>query len=242
MLYNFNKGKLILVNKGVEEMGVSNNITFLRKKYNYSQDEIASKLGVSRQTYSKFENGSAELNIMQVQQLANIYGVKVSDLFYEIQNTEKFKQMLIYVLSKFQKHGLTKTKLAKLLYLSDFYHYYTHFDSISHVNYKCKEYGPLAEPFLEVIEDMYEKGELHIDILDEGAQILSLSKSFKQNNFDELNDEEKKEIDEVCDKWKDATSKELVNFTHKQKPWMACEENEIIPYDLILQEDPNNVF
>ena len=47
-------------------MGVSNNITFLRKENGYSQEEIASKLGVSRQTYSKFENGSGELNTMQL--------------------------------------------------------------------------------------------------------------------------------------------------------------------------------
>ena len=223
-------------------MGVSNNIAFLRKQFGYSQDEIANKLGVSRQTYSKFESGSAELNTMQVQQIANIYGVKVSELFNEIQDTEKFKQMLVYILSKFEKRGLTKTKLAKLLYLSDFYHYYNHFDSISHVLYKCKEYGPLAEPFLEVVEDMYEKGELHIDVLEEGAQMLTLSKSFSKTSLNRLSDEEKKEIDMVCDKWKNANSKELVNFTHKQKPWMACRENEIIPYDLILQEDPNNVF
>ena len=223
-------------------MGVSNNITFLRKQFGYSQDEIANKLGVSRQTYSKFESGSAELNTMQVQQIANIYGVKVSELFNEIQDTEKFKQMLVYILSKFEKRGLTKTKLAKLLYLSDFYHYYNHFDSISHVLYKCKEYGPLAEPFLEVIEDMYEKGELHIDVLEEGAQMLTLSKSFSKTSLNSLSDGEKKEIDMVCEKWKNANSKELVNFTHKQKPWMACRENEIIPYDLILQEEPNNVF
>ena len=170
------------------------------------------------------------------------HGVKVSELFNAIQDTEKFKQMLVYILSKFEKRGLTKTKLAKLLYLSDFYHYYNHFDSISHVLYKCKEYGPLAEPFLEVVEDMYEKGELHIDVLEEGAQMFTLSKSFSKTSLNRLSDEEKKEIDMVCDKWKNANSKELVNFTHKQKPWMACRENEIIPYDLILQEDPNNVF
>ena len=179
---------------------------------------------------------------MQLQQIANIYGVKISELFNEIPNTEKFSQMLLYVLSKFKERGVTKTKLAKLLYLSDFYHYYTHFDSISHVSYKCKEYGPLAEPFLETIEDMYENGELHIDISEEGAQLLSLSKSVSKTSFNDLSDIEKKEIDEVCDKWKNASTKELVNFTHKQKPWMACRKNEVIPYDLILQEDPNNVF
>ena len=54
--------------------------------------------------------------------------------------------------------------------------------------------------------------------------------------------EEKHIIDSICKKWKDANSQELVNFTHGQKPWMACRPGEIIPYDLILQEDPDRVY
>lgn len=223
-------------------MGINENVSKLRKRYGYSQDEIARKLGLSRQTYAKFENGSGELNTSQVQQIADFFGVEVSELYYKVQDIDKFKQMMVYILSKFNKRGLPKTKLAKLLYLSDFYHYYNHFESISNVSYKCKDYGPLAEPFLEAVDDMYEKGDIHIDILDEGAQMISLSKSLNAKAIVNLSDEEKKEIDEVCNKWKDANSNELVNFTRNQKPWMACRPNEIIPYNLILQEDPDHVF
>lgn len=223
-------------------MSISSNLSLLRKEYGFSQDEIANKLGVSRQTYSKFENGTAELNTSQIQQLADIFGVQIPELYYEVQNTKKFKQMLVYILSKFNRRGLTKTKLAKLLYLSDFTHYYYHLQSMSNVLYKCKDYGPLAEPFLETIDDMFEKGELHIDMLSEGAQMVSMSKSVSTNDFSLLSNEEKKEMDKICEKWNDANSNEVVNFTHNQKPWMACRPNEIIPYDLILQEDPKNVY
>lgn len=223
-------------------MSISSNLSLLRKEYGLSQDEIANKLGVSRQTYSKFENGTAELNTSQIQQLADVFGVQIPELYYEVQNTKKFKQMLVYILSKFSRRGLTKTKLAKLLYLSDFTHYYYHLESMSNVLYKCKDYGPLAEPFLETIDDMFEKGELHIDMLSEGAQMVSMSKSVSTNDFSLLSNEEKKEMDRICEKWNDANSNEVVNFTHNQKPWMACRPNEIIPYDLILQEDPKNVY
>jgi len=57
-----------------------------------------------------------------------------------------------------------------------------------------------------------------------------------------LSDLEKREIDEICEAWKDANTQTIVNFTHHQKPWMACRPNEIIPYELILQEDPNHVY
>ena len=223
-------------------MSINENICTIRKSFGYSQDDIANKLDMTRQTYAKFENGNGELTTSQIQALADFFGVDIFELYYQRQNTQKFKQMLIYILSKFPQHGLTKTKLAKLLYLSDFNHYYNHFESMSNVFYKCKDYGPLAEPFLETIDDMYEDGELRIDCLAEGAQMLSLSPSVKPNKTTLLSVDEKKEIDEICKKWKNANSQELVNFTHKQKPWMACRQNEIIPYDLILQEDPENVY
>ena len=214
----------------------------LRKHFRYSQEDIASKLGVSRQTYAKFESGEGDLNTSQIQQLADIFGVTVPELYFEVKDTKKFKQMFVYILSKFNNHGLPKTKLAKLLYLSDFYYYYNNLESISNVHYKCNDYGPLAEPFLETVDDMNQNGELHIDILDGGAQMLTLSKSVNIKDYDDLTIDEKKTIDSVCKKWKDANSQELVNFTHNQKPWMACRPGEIIPYDLILQEDPDRVF
>ena len=223
-------------------MSIYSNIYNIRKNLGYSQDEIATKLGVSRQTYIKLEKGTCELNVSQIQQLASIFGVEISEFFYEIQSTNKFKQMLVYILTKFDDKGIPKTKLAKLLYLVDFNHYYNHLESMSSVIYKCKDYGPLAEPFLEMLDDMYENGELHIDQLSEGAQMIKLSQSFNSNKFISLSKKEKEEIDIICDKWSNATTQELVNFTHNQKPWMSCRPNENIPYELILQEDPENVI
>lgn len=223
-------------------MGLNTNIFHLRKSFGYSQDEIASKLNVSRQTYIKFEKGTCELNASQIEQLAKFFGVNISEFYYEVQNKNKFKQMLMYILMKFNERGVTKTKLAKLLYLCDFRHYYNTLESMSNVIYKCKDYGPLAEPFLETVDDMLINGELHMEYLTEGAQILSLSKSVNPSKFALLSTFEKQEIDEICKKWEKVNSQELVNFTHQQKPWMACRPNEQIPYDLILQEDPDNVF
>ena len=43
-------------------MSVFNNLISLRKKFNYSQQEIADKLGITRQTYIKMEkNDKMEL-------------------------------------------------------------------------------------------------------------------------------------------------------------------------------------
>ena len=222
-------------------MSVSDNIISLRKKFNYSQQEIADKLGITRQTYIKIEKGENEPTIKQLSELADLYGIPVEEFFYGVQDTEKFKQMYLYILSKFKKNGIPKTKLAKLLYFVDFGHFYNTLESMSGVLYRCKDYGPLADPFLELTEDLADSGNIQIECLSGGANMISIKTSVFNNNYDLLSKEELKEIDDVCDKWKDIDTKQMVSYTHQQKPWMACRKGEIIPYELILQEDPEHV-
>lgn len=222
-------------------MSVCDNVVNLRKKFGYSQQEIADKLNITRQTYIKIEKDVSQPTTKQLEDLANIYGVPVEEFYYGVENIEKFKQMYLYILSKFKKNGLPKTKLAKLLYFADFRHFYNTLESMSGVLYRCKDYGPLADPFLDLTEDMHESGEIRIECLSGGANIISIKSTTFNNTYDLLSKEELKELDDICTKWEKIDTKEIVDYTHHQKPWMACRKGEIIPYELILQEDPEHV-
>ena len=223
-------------------MNISENITQLRKIRGYSQEEIAQKLGISRQTYIKMENDEKNISVSQLEALSNIYGVTTEELMYNQQNLEKFKDMYLYILSKFTKHGVPKTKLAKLLYLCDFRHFYENLESISGVSYRCKTYGPLADAFLSLTDEMLDQGQIHMDYLSEGTNMITIQNKTYKPSFSTLSEDEKKEIDEICELWKNVSTQEIVNYTHEQKPWMACRDNEIIPYTLILQEEPDHVY
>ncbi len=50
-------------------------LKYLRQLNDFSQDEIAKKIGISRQSYSKYENGSVLPNEQTVQKIAKIYNV-----------------------------------------------------------------------------------------------------------------------------------------------------------------------
>ena len=52
-----------------------------RKKKGMSQEEVAEKLGVSRQTISKWETNETLPDIRQSKNLAVLYGVSLDDLF-----------------------------------------------------------------------------------------------------------------------------------------------------------------
>lgn len=46
----------------------------------------------------------------------------------------------------------------------------------------------------------------------------------------------------IANKWRDKKTKDIVNFTHNQLPYFLCRDNEVIPYELITQEDPDKVY
>ena len=61
-------------------MILSDKIILLRKKSNLTQEELAEKLGVSRQSVSKWEMGNSIPDINKIIQLSNVFGVKTDYL------------------------------------------------------------------------------------------------------------------------------------------------------------------
>jgi AbrB family looped-hinge helix DNA binding protein len=56
------------------------NLVSLRKLHDISQEELADRLQVSRQTLSKYETGESLPDIERCKQLAEIFGVSLDDL------------------------------------------------------------------------------------------------------------------------------------------------------------------
>lgn len=56
------------------------NLMTLRKKYNYSQQELADMLSVSRQTISNWECGQGAPSLDKAKELAEIYNISLDDL------------------------------------------------------------------------------------------------------------------------------------------------------------------
>lgn len=61
-------------------MSLGNNLFNARKKSGLSQEEVAGRLGVSRQTISKWELDETLPDICQSKRLANLYGLSLDEL------------------------------------------------------------------------------------------------------------------------------------------------------------------
>jgi transcriptional regulator with XRE-family HTH domain len=54
---------------------LATNIRILRHQHNWSQEDIARKLGISIPAFSKIETGITDVNLSRIEQIANIFGV-----------------------------------------------------------------------------------------------------------------------------------------------------------------------
>lgn len=70
-------------------MNLSENIFRLRTKMGLSQGDLANELDVSRQSVSKWENGTATPELEKLIGLSDVFGVSIDELVYGIEKKEE---------------------------------------------------------------------------------------------------------------------------------------------------------
>ena len=213
----------------------------LRDKKGLSQAELAEKVGISRTSYIAVEQGKRDISLGEIEKLSHILGFSFEDLEQGTSpDYEKYRQMILAFLRK--NKSITKTKLAKFLYFADFGWYYNHLKSMSGMQYKKISYGPVAESYFRLIDEMVDGGEIALELKSEGAMILSETRSGAKMNLDKISEEEDQLIEKISKKWEGKNTKEVVDFTHKQLPYLYARDNELVSYELFTQEDPDEIF
>ena len=59
---------------------LKDNLMMLRKLNGYSQEQVAEKIGISRQAYAKWESGMTIPDLERAALLAQIYGITLDSL------------------------------------------------------------------------------------------------------------------------------------------------------------------
>jgi len=218
----------------------------LRNERGFSQSELSIKLGMSRPSYIAIEQGKKELTLSEAEKLSEIFGVSLKEMESGVSaNYEKYKQMILaYIRNAGSKKDgkITKTKLAKLVYLADFAWFYKHLESMSGMQYRKIQYGPVPDSYFRVMDELFELGQIEITPTEDGAMLISETRNGAKVSLSEINNEEEKLIKNISSKWRDKNTQEIVTFTHNQLPYAICSDNEIIPYELITQENPEDVY
>ncbi|MBI2436347.1 MAG: DUF4065 domain-containing protein [Candidatus Magasanikbacteria bacterium] len=222
------------------------NLKALRIKVGISQADIAKRLEISRPSYIFLEQGRRELSLFEAKKLSDLFGISLQELeMGVIPMYGKYKEMILAFIrsaGSSRDGKLPKTKLAKLLYLADFAWFYDHFQSMSGMQYRRLQYGPVPDIYFRAIDELEQEGCIAIDRSKDGVILIGENRGSQRQNFIELSKAEQKLIEDIAKKWKEKKTQEIVNFTHNQLPYRLCVPDEVIPYELIIQEDPEYVY
>lgn len=216
-------------------------IKTLRLKRGLSQAVLAEKLGLSRQSYMAIERGAREMTLQEAEKLCGFYAISIEELSnVTAPHYEKYKQMILAFLRQDKK--IPKTKLAKLLYFADFGWFYYHLKSMSGMQYRKIQYGPVPDSYFRIIDEMSDGGEINITQTDDGAMLISQTRSGAKVDLSEISKEEKKLIRNIEEKWRGKKTAEIVDFTHKQFPYLFAENNDLVSYEVFGQENPDTIY
>lgn len=240
-------------------------LKLLREQNNFSQEQLADVLGISRPTYMQIEKGERELTISEAKKLGSVFslslesflgnnnfaaqevvlesgirGKKESDIriIMPRANVKKFKEVLLYILSKVgAKPNIGETALYKLLYFIDFDFYEKFEEQLTGARYIKNHYGPTPVEFKKIVENMEEKKEIE--------RVKSSYFQYEQKKYlprrepdlKSLSAQEIKHIDEVLARLSDKNANELSDYSHNDVPWKVHKSGEIISYESVFYRD-----
>jgi len=149
---------------------------------------------------------------------------------------KKLKNLILYILQKYNNSKLTETKLQKLLYFCDFGYYQENRDSITGYQYRKNLFGPTIMKLPLVLKELEEEGLIHI--LKGSNYFGSPQKTFSIANSEVLAEEGFSEaelltIDRINDAYKELTPREVTNISHADFPYLATKEmGQVVDYEL----------
>lgn len=221
----------------------------LRKKEGWSQQDLAERIGRSRQTVNKNENNDSYFSIDVYMKLSKLFDVSIDDLIYGGRSRDTklrrfVKQPIETIdLEKVPKQpdGLGNTLLDYVIELDDmdkfnfFYKNKLFIECLhNHVDFLCflirnNQYGRLSRPFVSYIDrysnkrDSWFTGIAEFPVIDFCQDIVEVCSKKPYIEYKELNKNQKKFIDTVLD----TKSKKIL---------------DLMPYELYLDEDNKYPF
>ncbi len=235
----------------------------LRDENGYSQKELAKKLGISRQTYNKYENLEAKPNLAVVEKLSKLFNVDYSCIIdnkapirpaynvvcecetkpqdpeirinIPVENIKKFKQVFLYILKKVgAKPNVGQTVLHKLLYFIDFNYYELFEEQLMGLKYIKNHFGPTPVDFAKIIKEMEEAGEIEEVKTNHFKHEQTKYLPVIEPDLNMLTARELEHINKILGKHSDKRAKELSDFSHKDIPWIGVENGEVIEYEAVF--------
>ena len=241
-------------------------IADFRKSRGLSQEDLAKLLSISRPSLAQIELGKRNITISELIRLSNILqiscekllardikkihneidlaektGKKQPDIRISVPalNVEKFKQILLYILEKTAgKPNVGETVVYKLLYFCDFNYYELYEEHLSGAEYRKLPYGPVPQKLDRILDIMLENKQLQRIKVDFHGYPQTRYIPLIKPDLSKINGAEKQVIDQVIERFSDWSASGISDYSHKDMPWKASQNGEVIDYELAFYREP----
>ena len=244
---------------GSSQISLGKKIKKLRLEFEFSQEELAARIGIPRPSLSGIESGKREVISSELIKFAEIFDVTVDELLtpekimeeireeraeYQASpapsfNKNKFKQVLLYILERCgAKPNVGETVLYKLLYFIDFNYYEIFEEPLMGESYRRIKYGPAPSHFNMVVNEMIESGEIKKVTTDYYGHRQKKYLPLVFPDLSIINAREKQVIDSVVDNLSSKDGITLTHYSHEDMPWKMTQDKEIIDYESVFYRTP----
>ncbi|MFN8865327.1 MAG: type II toxin-antitoxin system antitoxin SocA domain-containing protein [Flavobacteriales bacterium] len=238
----------------------------LRKAKGFSQEELASHIGISRTSLVQIESGKRGVDVLEVHKMSLVLGFSIDDILSEnfgmgyakddadsdvirepkeelrisvpVLKQAKFRNVLLYILERCAgKPNFGETVLNKILYFCDFNYYELYEESLTGARYKKLPYGPVPQKLDQIIRGMIEKGQLQRVKSEYNGYPQTRYLPLEKPDLTALSAAEKTVIDQVLQQLSDWSASKISEYSHKDMPWLATEDGQYIHYNLAFYRE-----
>jgi len=234
-------------------------ISKIRKDKNYSQEEFAKLIGMSRSSLAQLELGNRQIKFFEIEIISKKLGVSMNELAgkelkidqaemkeekakstYERTSVpqlkrKKFENVLLYILENCAgKPNVGETVLYKLLYFSDFNYYELYEEQLTGAAYRRLPRGPVPYKIDSIINDMVNNDKLKVFKAEYFGYPQKRYIPLVKADLTLLKASEKEVIDNVIDQLSDMSAKGIAEYSHNDIPWKSTKEGEVIDYELVF--------
>lgn len=249
-----------------DNIEIGKRIETYRKRKGWTQQNLADRVHMPRTSITQIEQGKRNVTVPELFRFSKELEFPISEFFAspssgseEVEfvvhdeetikerisvppdkvNYTKFKNILLYLLEKCAgKPNVGETVLYKLLYFADFNHYEEHEKFLTDAVYRKLPYGPVPLYLDKVFEKMIDDGELQRITTDYFGYPQTRYLPLKKADIDLLSGTEKETLDQVIDRYSDWSASAISEYSHKDIPWKATEEGDVIDYELAFYREP----
>lgn len=236
----------------------------LRTEFGYTQEALAAKLGVSKQTLIAYEKNSESIPAGKVAALARLFDTDCDSIInntppreyhYDVEpgagtlspassevrisipreNVEKFKEALLYVLARVgARPNVGQTVLYKLLYFIDFDFYEKFEEQLIGAKYIRNTFGPTPVDFAKITREMEANGELFIVKDSYFDKEQTKYLPLRDADLSKFSARELAHIEDCIRKYAHMNAREISAYSHRDVPWIVAKDREPIDYEAVF--------